>query len=149
MKKFTLGIDPGANTAIAVFHRVKFEICGSITTNFFGAISYLSQFDPGDVHMVIVELPTKLDKHGNKITNKKVWHETAKSKAHAASMGVNVGYVLREAELLIEWCTLNGYNVVDCNPQGKRDKEYLQRITGFSKKTNQHQRDAILMCYGI
>ena len=122
-----VGIDPGTHTGLAVAEDGKLikletldfwtayrKVCGLI--GFYGFY--------GDILRVAVEVPK----------TKANWHGTAA--AH------NVGRVCREAELLADGIELAGAQVERVHPPGGVNAETFARITGWTGRTNEHQRIA-------
>ena len=136
--KYTIGIDPGKDTGFAVYDRQAKIICQTKLTDFWGAVDLMQAYPVEAVHKVIVELPR----------SKTVWHD-AKSKGAIQRTSVNVGSGLREAELLVDYLKRQGYSVVTQHPYGKKDAKQVKRITGYRGRTNEHTRDAIMLCYGV
>ena len=128
-----IGIDPGKHTGIAIFEN------GSLTklyeSDFWGCIDAINEKEC----FVIVELST----------TKHVWHNKATSKGAIQRTGVNVGSCLREAELIVEYLIKNNINYQTQRPKGKVNSDMFKKITGWTKRTNQHTRDAALLVYGI
>lgn len=129
-----IGIDPGKHTGVAV--AVDGVLTEVFETDFWGL------FDALEDHVgatVIVELPN----------TKHVWHKEAKAEGAIQRTGVNVGSALREAELIVSYLHRNGWKYRTQRPQGKVDKDYFKRVTGWSGRTNAHTRDAAMLCFGV
>lgn len=127
-----IGIDPGKNTGLA-------EYDGSwcvFKTTFWGAVDEVLFFAPEET-AVIVELPR----------SKHVWHGKGQNSKAMARTGVNVGSVVREAELLAERFIAFGYTVVTVHPKGKTTASHVKALTGYEGRTNQHTRDAIMLAW--
>ena len=63
-------------------------------------------------------------------------------------IAMNAGGVVREAELLIAGLRLAGFTVVECTGTGKDWTDgLLRRITGYDKRSSQHARDAVSLCW--
>ena len=137
---YTIGIDPGKNTGIAVYDREEKRISILKTTDFWGVINLInSNFPPRAVNILFIELPE----------TKHVWHKGASSRAAIERTGVNIGSCIREAELLTKWAIGNGYRVLNCKPRGKVDSKRFSKLTGWTGRTNQHERDAGMMAFGV
>ncbi|MFA6213401.1 MAG: hypothetical protein WC714_28450 [Candidatus Obscuribacterales bacterium] len=134
MNSVVIGIDPGKTTGIAICHNGK--LINVFDSDFWGCISTLKAYESATV---VIELPT----------TKHVWHNDAVNKSSVQRTGVNVGSCIREAELLVKWLSLNERNYIIQRPQGKKTAEQFAKITGWTKRTNQHQRDAGLLCVGL
>lgn len=136
MKKLSIGIDPGKTTGLAIAENGVLQSLES--TDFWGAFytvkhfieicKYNADFEK-DV-LVVIEVPT------------------TKANWHGAGASHNVGRVCRESELLAEGIKRLGATVITQHPQGKLNQKQFARITGWTKRTNQHCRDAAMMVYG-
>lgn len=61
----------------------------------------------------------------------------------------NVGMNKRDAKLLINYCKKIGLDVRQVKPtSSKWDAKMLKTITGITKRSNSHVRDAIKLIYG-
>jgi len=139
-KRYSIGLDPGKNTGLAVYNRVEKTLPVVKKTTFWEAIEFISVRYPQEhVHRVIIELPN----------TKTVWHDEAKAKGAIQRTGVNVGSAIREAELLVEYFKRVGYSVITQHPAGKLNAAQVRKITGYKSPTNEHTRDAIMLCYGV
>ena len=133
MSRF-IGIDPGKKTAIAVYCSITKRIIDVFMTDFWGAYEYLqAEQNNALIKQVTIEVPR----------TKSNWH-----KKGCDITAANVGGIYREANLLADGIDLLGLKVVRQHPQGKVDTEYIKRITGWKKPTNEHKRDAIMLCWG-
>jgi hypothetical protein len=130
-----IGIDPGAKTGLAIMQGGV--LIYLITTDFWGAIAQIKHDSNGEL-TVIIELPKNDHIHHK--------YDTPRS---LGSIGVDVGRVMREAELLIEYCRRNGIEHKVVAPQGKIDHETFCRITGWKGQTNPHKRDAGMLIWGM
>jgi len=126
-----IGIDPGKQTGICFMNENK-EIITLTTTDFWSVADIIDGF----IDFFILEKPR----------SKNVWHK-AKDKRQAKIIGVNVGSVYRESELLEELLKQRGCNYKTVHPQGKINAENFKKITGYEGKTNQHERDAAMLCW--
>lgn len=129
-----IGIDPGKTTGIAI--ALDGKISQLATTDFWGCIEQLQIHDDASV---VIELPG----------TKHVWHDGALTKRAIQRTGVNVGSCIREAELLVKWLHMNERNYIIQKPRGKLTSIQFNRLTGWSNRSNQHERDAGVLCYGL
>lgn len=124
-----IGIDPGVHTGFAVAEDGK--LIRLETLDFWtayqkvcGLIEYYRFHDEDSTLRVVIEVPkTKANWHG----------PTA---AH------NVGRVCREAELLADGLELAGAQVERVHPPGGVDAAVFAQVTGWTKRTNEHNRIA-------
>ena len=129
-----IGIDPGMHTGVAFCENGK--LINVFETDFWGCIDYLLE-NPNAT--VVIEMPP----------TKHVWHNGAKTKCSIQRTGVNVGSCIREAELLIKWMHRNQRIYVIQKPMGKKNAAQFKQITGWNGRTNQHMRDAGMICFGL
>lgn len=129
-----IGIDPGKDSGVAIAYGGK--LAELITTDFWGVVEILEQNREA---VIVVELPI----------NKHVFHNGSSSRGGIARTGVNVGSVIREAELLVKYLHRNGFEHIVQRPQGKRTDDEFKKITGWTGRTNQHTRDAGLLIHGL
>lgn len=134
---WVVGIDPGQETGFAVYSLKQRNFEALMSISFWQVFDELDAY-PIHQTKVVVEVPT---------TNR-VFHQPAKGLGPLQRQSVNVGRVLREAELMAEGVARLGFTTIKSNPIGKADKKRFQQITGFMGRLNQHQRDAGLLCWG-
>ena len=136
--KWVVGIDPGTHTGFAVYSVQRRAFAEIQTLSFWEAFDRVTEY-PVETTKVVVEVPS----------TKAVWQTLPKTGLRTLQrQAVNVGGVLREAELLADGLFNAGYLVIRAHPIGKTDKKRFQRITGFMDRLNQHQRDAGMLCWG-
>jgi len=142
LKNLIVGIDPGKNTAIAFYDKQLKKIIDVRSTDFWGCYQIfvghneeaelLSLDNP--IKKVIIEVPR----------TKKNWH-----KEGCDITSANVGMIYDQSHLLAEGIERLGYKVLRQHPQGKVDAAYIKKLTGWKKRTSQHARDAIMLCWGF
>jgi hypothetical protein len=139
-KQYTIGIDPGTSTGIAVFDRNSRQIVRAETLDFWAAYDLcLAEYPPAICDLIIEDCSK------NKV------QVYARLNAYRGSrVAANVGGVKRESQLLIDGLRRRGYNVVAIRPQGSKwDTETVKRITGWNRRVSEHARDAIRLCFGV
>lgn len=134
----SIGIDPGKDTGYAVYSISERKLIEVLSVDFWAAFEKVKMWRPEFVAVVVVEVPT----------SKHVWHGDAANAAANQRMGLNVGMAIREGELMAEGLTRLGYNVRTVHPRGKVEAKKFEAFTGWKHRTNQHGRDAALLCYG-
>ncbi len=131
---YAIGIDPGAETGIAIWNRVekRFEKIESL--DFWSAFAYIvNTFDVKDCRLFI-----ELTK-GVPVYNR---YRGEGNQAMVLKIAMNAGGVVRESELLIEGFRQAGFEVVECPAVNKQNQEQFKRLTGWAARTNQHERDS-------
>jgi len=136
-QRYVIGIDPGKTTGFALFDR-KYKKITCVDSDTFWEIWYwiISQYK-GD-YLIVVEKPD----------TKAVWHRGASSRGAIERTAVNVGSVIREAELWVEGLRRLGFEVETAHPAGKKNAKMVRDITGWPRRTNSHERDAMILCWG-
>lgn len=148
-----IGIDPSKGFAVWDSKGKKFvEI---LTTDFWSIIDWLDNYKnalPRDELVVYCEAPQK---------NKPVWFSDKLIKergvgvveAMKRKVAQNVGSNKREAELIIQHCIRSRISVHECKPTKKSSTklsaEEFGRITGYTKRTSEHGRDAAMLVWGM
>jgi hypothetical protein len=128
-----IGCDPGKSTGIAIAQNGK--IVELLTTDFWGSVDIFNAYPNATV---VIELPN----------TKHVWHKSSNEKTTQRT-GVNVGSCIREAELLIKWLHKESRNYIIQKPKGKLNAGQFNKITGWTKQSNQHERDAGILVHGF
>ena len=134
--RFIVGIDPGKTTGVGIFDRVYRQLIELHSTHFWGAYD-MCAFYENTIALVIVELAD----------TKNVWHDPSGNVKKQLRTGVNVGSVLRESELMINGLIRLELRVARVNPAAKKNAKQFNQLTGWAKGSNQHERDAGLLCY--
>lgn len=130
-----LGVDPGKHTGVAAYDPSVRKLVEVYTSTFWDAASRISEW----TGVVIIELPD----------TKHIWHQGAKNKNAILRTGANVGACVREAELLIQYAGMLKIPCVIQKPMGKISSSEFKRITKWEGQTNQHGRDAGMLCFGF
>ena len=129
-----IGIDPGKNTGLAIAENG--QLIKLMTTDFWGAVETIERNADA---VIVIELPA----------NKHIFHKGAQARGAIGRTGINVGSVIREAELLIQYLHRNDREHIIQRPQGKKNAAEFKKITGWTGRTNQHERDAAMMIHGL
>jgi hypothetical protein len=128
-----IGIDPGKKTGYA--ECADGEIIRVLTTTFSNVFALVSKYNESEI-VIHIEVTTTKAAFGGEMSH---------------TRSVNIGMVYRESHLLADHLDFYGYSVKRYTPKqkGKKwDAAALERITGYAKRTNEHQRDAIQLCWG-
>lgn len=133
----TIGIDPGKETGFAVYDLEEKRLAVMETVNFWTAYSWALYYNEHfTVKCVVIEVPT----------SKHVFHKPGPNAAANQRMGVHVGSVIRESELMANGLELHGLNVKRVEPVGKRDAAAFKKaFPEWTGRSNQHCRDAAFM----
>ena len=125
-----LGIDPGANTGIATFEA--------------GALASLETIAPHQIEQLLRErAPMRVIFEDSRLMSH-TWTQV-KSRPAALKMARNVGEIDAWCRLIAALCEQMGIAAHGVSPQGKGAKmnaAQFERMTGWSARSNQHERDA-------
>jgi len=82
--------------------------------------------------------------------NKSNWHKVGKgSAALNAKIGNNTGRNHEVARKIVEMCKYLNLDYKEVKPTSRKiDAKQLKALTGISKRTNQEQRDALMLILG-
>lgn len=134
---YVIGIDPGKNTGVAVYCTERQMLIAVTSMTFWEAYQFVQDYDFAAIQEVVVEVPD----------TKHVWQKAASGTRAMQRQSVNVGSVIREAELLAEGLERLGYKVKRVPPRRKITAAEFTQWTGWTQTTNQHARDAAMLCY--
>ena len=130
-----LGIDPGQHTGLAIFEGGRLaELC---TEDPVWIASAIESIAPG---MVVFE---------DSRLQSAVW-TTSTSKAAAAKMARNIGEIDAWCKLIVAVCAgldIPAHSVSPLSKGHKMAADQFERITGWGKQSNQHERDAAMVAF--
>jgi hypothetical protein len=140
-----IGIDPGEQTGVAVYSREGRRLVAVKTTTFWGAHDYVLAFEP-DAAEIVVEVPGTFLYAAQTAANRAMQFRGARDRK-----AVNVGGVRMMGELLARRFEAKGFNVRRVQPARakKWDAAQFKRVTGWEGRTNEHERDASRLCFGL
>lgn len=137
MSDLIVGLDPGKSCGLAIYSLSQRQLIELKTVDFWGVFEELQARQSSDYLRIVVEVPS----------SKHVWHKGGSSTGSIQRTALNVGMVIREAELLAEGLRLQGYPVDTVPPRGKVDSAKFKSITGWPGRTNAHTRDAGILAF--
>lgn len=164
MKKYLLGIDPGRNTGVAVYDVKDKRLVKLDTLTFWETIHILQNFPdfliPKDDMIgfvfeaseikfeVVMEDPNQ---------NSFMYQQNVRKLSPQAAMTVaqSVGRNKEQAYLLMEFMDQKRITYKTVRPVnrerggGKWKPDYFQKITGWQGKSNEHNRDAARLVWGL
>ena len=131
-----IGIDPGVNTGISVWNVKKqcFELV--MTCGILRAFEVLSPYLVFGKNIVLIENPN-LRKWYGKNSNLKLQ---------------GAGSIKRDYSIWVEWFKENKVEFREIDPKNtktKLSKDQFAKITGYTKLTSEHARDACMMVFGM
>ena len=136
--RWVIGIDPGKNTGFAVYDIERGELRELTTVDFWTVYHKVLNTYSSTTAAIYIEVPK----------TKHVFQKKATGDSQMQRQAVNIGSVIREAELLAEGLERVGYTVTRKHPQGKVSAERFESYTGWTGRSNEHTRDAAMLCYG-
>ena len=162
-----IGIDPGANTALAVFARVSDKRAGCgwpvgegwvyvETLDFWAAHDLILKSHPPEHTVLVIEngglnsgthhradLAVRARLIGRYGVSDPERERRAQDKASQ-----RVGAGNEHARLLLARFRQKGYYAVEVKPtSAKLNRAEIEKLTGYSRKTNEHERDAIRLAH--
>lgn len=126
-------IDPGSNTGIAYFNGGRLEALRTVA--------------PHEIHDAIIRARRVIFEDSRLISHV---YTTTKSRAAALKMARNVGEIDAWCKLICAHCEQLGIPAHGISPKGKGakvDAANFNQITGWSAKSNQHERDAAMVAW--
>jgi hypothetical protein len=153
-----VGIDGGKNTGFAVWNKTRQRFETIMTLTFWECIEELESLndyckEKKHTLTIIVE-----DVSANKTTFKRKsaekWAEGKGIELNERIMNKisrNVGSVMRETDLLMEWIERHKIKLVKSRPTKKSltklNPEVFKDWTKWEGETNQHERDSAMLCW--
>lgn len=136
-----VGIDPGMHTGLAVWdtsHRQFLDIrCSGIVD----AMRYLAELrENRQIGLLVFE-----------DARKRKWIPREKNLSEFRGRAMGAGSVKRDCSIWEEWCRTFAIPFVSPPPRAgmtKWTEEYFRKVTGYSRRTNEHGRDAALLVFG-
>lgn len=140
-----LCIDPGKkDTGISIIEGTKLKpekVLEVKTSTFWDCYNLYNHYHYNDPSL----FRTVIENPGFK---KITFGKRAETQRGQDAKSINIGQIIREADLLAEGFERAGHKVVRISPNKsycKKSSEYVQRLTGFEGRTNEHNRDALMM----
>ena len=153
-KRFVIGVDPGVKTGFAVWDRESGKFVTIETRDFWGVMLPLicdteNLLPHAIIRNTTAEFIVEVAHYAPTFIQRR---EKATSIGTADRMSRNVGGVTREAQLIVSGLRACGYTVIETKPLGKAKKAAddvrdFERLTGWTKQTSQHARDAARLCF--
>lgn len=145
--KYVIGIDPGANTGIAIYVRNKLDILETYPP--LDAIRLLqkSEFTANQKDLLVVMEDSRLQSVVFKRTNIRGGALSHESQLKIAR---DIGRIDMICTLLEDTCLAKGYSLIRLSPKqkgGKVNSETFCKKTGWEGKSNQHERDAGMVAF--
>ncbi len=140
-KKYVVGIDAGVKTGVAIFNREVKKITYRGTGDFWAVFNLIKNFHaPGD-SLIVIERPRKGF----------AYERNQKNSAKVVEMiAFKSGENNRESSLLVAGLEDLGFEVRQVTPvSAKWSATDLKRYTGITERSNEHERDAIKLVFGL
>ena len=140
MSKILIGIDPDTEkNGVAMLQGNQMKLSN---LTFFELFEELSFYREKEINPVVyVECG---------FMNKSNWHSKfSGSAAVNAKIGERTGANFETAKKIIEMCEYLKIPYVKVKPTAsKKDSEFFKKLTGITTRTNQEQRDALMLIWG-
>ena len=130
-----IGLDPGVHTGLAVFQN--------------GALVELATIHPASIRSALVQWSPKRVVFEDSRLQGHAW-TTHAARAAALKMARNIGEVDGYCRIIVEHCDELGIAAHGISPKGKgakMDADSFRELTGWTGRTNQHERDAAMVCW--
>jgi hypothetical protein len=135
--KVVLGIDPGANTGVALFVD--------------GRLTGLATISPVEIARLIQERQPRRVVFEDSRLQSHAWNARGKTAlGPALATARSLGQVDAWCSLIVAICAEHGIPALGVSPRSKGAKlnaEQFQRATGWAAKTNEHSRDAAMVAW--
>lgn len=132
-----LGIDPGSSTGLAIFRA--------------GKLAELRTVEPAGIEAQIVAIkPSRVVFEDSRLQSHTWATAKAMSRAAAVKIARNVGQIDAWCSLVTAICAKHSIPAHGISPKAKGSKttaEQFERLTGWTCKSNQHERDSALVAW--
>lgn len=132
-----LGIDPGANTGLAIFRA--------------GKLAELRTVEPAGIEAQIVAIkPSRVVFEDSRLQSHTWATAKAMSRAAAVKIARNVGQIDAWCSLVTAICAKHSIPAHGISPKAKGSKttaEQFEKLTGWTMASNQHVRDAAMCAW--
>ena len=128
-----MGIDPGASTGIAIYHG--------------GKLASLHTVEPHQLESIISTAGRVFYEDSRLISH---MFTTVKSRPAALKMARNVGEIDAWCKLIVAICDRKGIPTHGISPKhkgAKLDAAQFKAATGWTERSNQHERDAAMCAW--
>ncbi len=130
-----IGLDPGAHTGLAVFQG--------------GNLVELATIHPASIRAALVQWSPRRVVFEDSRLQGHAW-TTHAARAAALKMARNIGEVDGYCRIIVEHCAELGIMAHGVSPKGKgakMDADSFRELTGWSGRTNTHERDACMVAW--
>lgn len=137
MRRQVLGFDPGVNTGVALYVNAK--------------LVSLRTIQPIDIQACIKEAYSELIVFEDSRLQSAVW-VPSKNKAVANNIARKIGQVDALCSLIEETCNRYEIKFMRVSPKakgGKMNAEDFNKLTGYTARSNQHERDAAMVAWQL
>lgn len=141
MSKILIGIDPDVDKS--GFARIEGKQLKLDNLSFFDLYEELKSYQNQVIKPIVyVELGS---------LNKTNWHsKESKSSKWNSNIGAALGRNFEVANKIVEMCEYLKIPYVKIQPKkSKITNDYFKKITGINTRTNQEQRDAMMLIWGL
>lgn len=148
-KKILIGIDPGKKTGMAI----KQQGCEMVlkTFSFWEAIDAIKTFSP-DVIKVFIEDPSQNKPIFSRFRVPPAFYKIGDRISYIGNIAQKIGENKGQAKLLIEYMKKNNIEHYAMRPNKrsmtKVDKKTFEKLTGYTKRSSEHSRDAAFLIIG-
>jgi len=158
-EKFFLGIDPGRNTGIAIYQVSKKRLVKLMLLDFWGTIKLLDTFEkvikeelaketvlPGELDFetdleIVIEDPQ---------LNEPAFVRPGTTERMMRKIAQDVGRNKENAFLFMEYMNKRRIRFRQVQPKTRKwDAEEMKKFTGWQGSSNEHNRDAAKLVFGL
>lgn len=144
---YIIGIDPGVTTGLCAYHRPTKGICklksGALLEIMFSLLYPSIWWDRINAGQVFIRMED---------ARLRTWIPRQKNETAERGRREGAGYVKAHCAIWEDFCLRIGipYELVaPKNNKTKVDSEYFKKLTGYDKRTNNHERDAAMLVVGL
>lgn len=143
---YIIGIDPGTKTGLCIYYRPEKRICVLTSGTLLQCLFLLkggAWWDRINNDQVFIRMED---------ARLRTWVPRQKTESRERGRREGAGYVKAHCAIWEDWFKIVGipYELVaPMNNKTKVDAEYFKKLTGYDKRTNEHERDAGMLVVGM
>jgi hypothetical protein len=144
--QYIIGIDPGTETGLVVYNRTTKAI-DLITSGTLLEMQYLLQAHPWNKLIKFGQVFVRMED-----ARLRTWIPKQKTETAERGRREGAGYVKAHCAIWEDFCKIWGIPYELVPPKNNKTKvkvDYFKMLTGWPGRTNDHERDAAMLCVGF
>jgi hypothetical protein len=145
-RQYIIGIDPGTETGMVIYNR-QTKTIDLITSGTMLEMQYLLQAHPWNKLIKFNQVLIRMED-----ARLRTWIPKQKTETAERGRREGAGYVKAHCAIWEDFCKIWGIPYELVPPKNNKTKvkaDYFKMLTGWPGRTNDHERDAAMLCVGF